>query len=227
MKLSKIDKVILESYKNLIYGLGDYLGEESEVVLHSLENYDTSVIAIVGKLTNRKEGAPITDLALKMLQKIESSPSSPAYLTYFTKSKNGNKMKSSTIAIHGENNRIIGLVCINLNLECTLDSFLREFIYKVDSYSVEQKKINNRKEERKENFSSSITEVIDEAVEKYKEIVFSDDSIAYNNKNKEIIKRLYDEGIFNIKEAVIKVSENLMISKNTVYLHLRNLKKNK
>ena len=31
-------------------------------------------------------------------------------------------------------------------------------------------------------------------------------------------------GIFNIKDAVVYVSASLGISKNTVYLHLRNLK---
>ena len=45
------------------------------------------------------------------------------------------------------------------------------------------------------------------------------------NKNKEIIIRLEEKGIFNIKDAVVKVAKQLEISKNTVYMHLRNLKK--
>ena len=38
-------------------------------------------------------------------------------------------MKSSTIAIYGENKRIIGLLCINYNLECKLDDFIKNFSY--------------------------------------------------------------------------------------------------
>ena len=42
------------------------------------------------------------------------------------------------------------------------------------------------------------------------------------NKNKEIICLLHQKGIFNIKDSVVKISELLNISKNTVYLHIRN-----
>ena len=34
---------------------------------------------------------------------------------------------------------------------------------------------------------------------------------------------LHDKGIFQVKEAVVQVAHALDISKNTVYLHLRNL----
>ena len=60
MVLSEIDKLILNSYKTIVYGLADYLGPESEVVLHSLENYESSAIIIAGENTKRKVGAPIT-----------------------------------------------------------------------------------------------------------------------------------------------------------------------
>ena len=43
------------------------------------------------------------------------------------------------------------------------------------------------------------------------------------NRNKEIIAILYQKDIFNLKNAVPKVAERLGLSKNTVYLHLRNL----
>ena len=52
-----------------------------------------------------------------------------------------------------------------------------------------------------------------------------DSAISSINKNKEIIFRLYQQGIFNLKDAVITIAEALGISKNTVYLHLRNLEK--
>jgi len=54
--------------------------------------------------------------------------------------------------------------------------------------------------------------------------VLNDFSVSPQNKNKEIIIQLYQRGIFNIKDAVLKVASLLGISKNTVYLHIRNLK---
>ena len=74
--LSPTDKVILESYKILMDGLSAYLGEGYEIILHSLEDLDHSVIKIInGHYTERCEGAPITDLALTMLCLLYTSPS--------------------------------------------------------------------------------------------------------------------------------------------------------
>ena len=68
MKLTKSDKLILESYKTMIEGLAKYLPNSYELVLHSLENLEESVIAIYnGEHTGRKVGAPITDLALNLV----------------------------------------------------------------------------------------------------------------------------------------------------------------
>ena len=55
--LSPTDKVILESYKILVDGLSAYLGEGYEIILHSLEDLDHSVIKIInGHYTERCGG---------------------------------------------------------------------------------------------------------------------------------------------------------------------------
>ncbi len=72
MKLTEIDRMILQSYDTVLDGLAQYLGDGCEIVLHSLENLDKSVIKIVnGHHTGRKVGAPITHLALEMLDEIK------------------------------------------------------------------------------------------------------------------------------------------------------------
>ena len=43
-------------------------------------------------------------------------------------------------------------------------------------------------------------------------------------RNKEIVTRLFDMGIFEIKEAAQLVARMLGISRHTVYLHIRNHK---
>ena len=67
--LTPAERLILNSYRDLVCGLEDYLGIGYEIVLHSLESMEHSVIAIAnGHYTNRHEGSPITDLALDMLR---------------------------------------------------------------------------------------------------------------------------------------------------------------
>ena len=124
VKLTKTDRVILESYIPVVQDLAVYLGSSYEIVLHSLEDYDHSVIAIVnGAHTGRTVGAPITDLALDMLDVLSQGKPSTAY---FSTNKKGEPLKSTTIAIRGEHDRIVGLLCINLYLNTPLSEILAD-----------------------------------------------------------------------------------------------------
>ena len=71
MKYSKTDRLILDSYAAMIEGLSTYLGSVYEISLHSLEDYNHSVVKIMnGYHSGRSAGAPLTDLALNMLKRI-------------------------------------------------------------------------------------------------------------------------------------------------------------
>ena len=99
VKLTDVDRAILESYKGLCDGLADYLGEGYEFVLHSLEDFDKSVIKIInGGYTGRKEGSPITDLALRMLEKTKEEEHK-GHISYNSKNKKGEPLHSCTITI--------------------------------------------------------------------------------------------------------------------------------
>ena len=78
-------------------------------------------------------------------------------------------------------------------------------------------------ENRKENFSTSSVELLEDMAERIRREVMEDKEIASANRNKEIIQRLYKKGVYNMKDAVGRTAEILGISKNTVYMHLRNL----
>ena len=111
--LTQNERMILQSYIPVVQGLGQYLGEGYEVILHNLESLEHSVMQIVnGHHSGRKIGAPITDLALGMLSQIENSKDHSA-ISYFNRRQDGVILKSTTIPIPGEGNRIIGMICIN------------------------------------------------------------------------------------------------------------------
>lgn len=217
MRLSETDKKILESYYSMIDGLAEYLGNSCEIVLHSLENLNKSVIKIVnGEHTGRQVGAPITNLALEMLNKIKENKNETS-IAYFTKNNKGEPLKSTTIAIRGEKDRIIGLLCINYYLNTPFINFLSTFTYTERVESVAPKEI----------FSENRNDLIDEAIAHAKQSVFMDNTILPSLKNKKIVQILFDQGIFNMKNSVDYVAKRLDISKNTVYLHIRNIEKEK
>lgn len=213
IELTMVEKMILKSYFNVIDGLAEYLGPCYEIVLHSMENFDHSVVHIVnGEHTGRKVGSPITDKALQMLEAFEHE--NKREITYFSTNKKGEPLKSTTIAINGENGRIIGLICMNFYMNSPLSKIISAFSTN-DLYSVQI--------EPNEHFAEDIDDLITSSLNSVKTSVENDDNIMPANKNKVIIQTLYDRGIFNIKDAVVKVADLMGISKNTVYMHLRNL----
>ena len=209
VSLSDEDRMILESYKTLAEGLSDYLGSSYEIVLHSLEDLNRSVIKILnGYHTGRREGAPITDLALEMLSRIRETGDTP-YISYFTKNKKDEPLKSSTIAIKGREGRVIGLLCMNCYLNTPLADILSAFTPPASAGM-------------SETFSDTSGDMIENTVVQVREQVMSDPGIAASAKNRAIVTALYEKGIFNLKDAVVRTANLLNISKNTVYLHLRN-----
>ena len=201
LKLTSLDKKILHSYCQTLDGLSNYLGNGYEIVLHSLEDYEHSAIKVInGYHTGRTEGAPITDLALKMLEQIRRNEENDHGVIYFSTNVKGEPLKSTTIPVKGEKDRIIGLLCINFYMNTTMADFFCNFAVPIPSDS--------------DGLTVSV-----------RQEVLMDSAISSTNKNKEIIFRLYQQGIFNLKDAVVTIAEALGISKNTVYLHLRNLEK--
>lgn len=209
--LTEKEKLILSSYKVLVDGLADYLGNGYEIILHSLEDMEKSVIKIVnGHYTGRTEGSPITNFALSMLETLKKNNDKKA-LSYFNRDKNGVMMKSTTIPITGEGDRIIGLLCINFYTNLPLSEVLAKFMPNDSNLHIA------------ESFSDNIDDVIISALEEARTKVLSNPNISTSNRNKEIISLLSEKGIFNLKDSVVKVASFMGISKNTVYLHLRNI----
>ena len=212
--LTAVDKKILQSYQNLVRGLEDYLGEGYEIVLHSLESMEHSVIAIAnGHHTGRHEGSPITDLALHMLHTIEREKNAKGYISYFGKNRKGEPLRSSTIVIYGENQRAIGLLCFNFYLNTPLYQIVTGLL---DDTHPTQPMLT-------ETFVDNAEDLLHRVVEQVKLEVEADNHILPSLKNKEIIRRCHAQGIFQIKNAVSSVAKLLNISKNTVYLHLKSL----
>lgn len=216
MKLTKTDRQILASYASMIEWLSTYLGSVYEISLHSLEDYDHSVVKIMnGYHSGRTAGAPLTDLALNMLKRIKDQGISSCqdFTLYTAINALGESMKSSTIPILGQNDRVIGVLCINLYLDSPLSEILESISGPRDTHT------------EQENFANDMTDTLTASINDARTQVMSNNNIAAVNKNKELIRILYEKGFFCMKNSVPKVAAALGISKNTVYLHLRNIEK--
>ena len=106
------------------------------------------------------------------------------------------------------------MLCINFYM----DSPLYAFIDSISPDASQKENIIN------ETLAENVDELIFEKLTAARDRVFADRNIQAVNRNREIIFSLYSDGIFNMKDSVVKVASLLGISKNTVYMHIRNLK---
>jgi len=206
---------ILKSYEAVVDGLAMLIGGHCEIVLHSLQDLKCSAIRIAnGEHTGRKIGSPITDLALRMLHDMTGADSSVSKC-YFTRAKSGVLMKSVTIAIRNRDHRVIGLLCINMNLDVPFSQVISTFM---------PPETQDNEVPSSVNFASSVEDLVMQTLEFTIEEVNVDRNVSNNAKNRQIVLNLYEKGIFDIKDAINQVADRLNISKHTVYLYIRQFK---
>ncbi|MGF1724333.1 helix-turn-helix transcriptional regulator [Photobacterium nomapromontoriensis] len=213
-KFTDKDKEILTSYFRLADTIADFIGPHSEVVIHSFENFEKSVVKIVnGHHTGRTLESPITDLGLRMLSAFEKT-GEVTPKSYFTQSKDGSLLKSTTCILAGEEGKPIGMFCINMNLSFPFPEIIKTLMPEVGHANIGMS----------ENFSACATDVIDQAVNHAITDIENDASINLKGKNKAITKLLFENGIFELKEATAIVSERLGITRHAIYKYLREFK---
>lgn len=122
-------------------------------------------------------------------------------------------MKSVTIAIRNRDQRVIGLLCINMNLDVPFSQIIQTFM------PPETQEVPSSV-----NFASSVDDLVAQTLEFTIEEVNADRNVSNNAKNRQVVLNLYEKGIFDIKDAINQVAERLNISKHTVYLYIRQFK---
>ncbi|USG68229.1 PAS domain-containing protein [Brevibacillus ruminantium] len=199
---------ILASYLPVVEGLARTFGEHCEVALHDMTNPEASIVRIYnGHISGREAGGPVTNLGLKLLRQGEQGHD--FILNYKHEGIKDKVIKSSTIFIRDEENKVIGCLCINLDVTHLMmaEATLRQLA------SFEQEP-HDKTEER---FAPSITELMDQIIEECIRKVGK--PIPFMQKEEKIafIGMLDEMGLFLIKGAVQHVADLLDVSKYTIY----------
>jgi predicted transcriptional regulator YheO len=205
------DKSILETIKPIVDGIAMLLGENCEVLLHSFESLDRSIVHIRnGHITGRGEGAPITDLGMKILR---DSARAEKDVTgcYYSKTVDGKFLRSMTITIRNEFKKPIGMMCINMNMSAPLIDVLNVF------NGVGKQKGG----ETPENFVTNLEDLIKTTLRETITSISSHTNIPNHEKNKRIVYELTKKGIFEIRGAIDIVARELSLSRYTIYNYIR------
>ncbi|MGL4605870.1 MAG: helix-turn-helix transcriptional regulator [Eubacteriaceae bacterium] len=210
----------LEPYINLVNFLADFLGENTEVVLHDLTDWHRSVVAIRnGHISGREVGAPITDLSLNILRS-EVYKEVPFLVNYHGVSRKGDTIRSATFFIKDDNEDLVGMLCINS--DCQELMMVRNILNKMIN-------IPEASEEPTvmvaENFNIDVKELVDNNISRIS--VDLGDRLHKLSKDEkvELVEKLQAMGTFMVKGTVWYLAESMGVSVPTVYRYISLVKK--
>lgn len=106
-------ELLIAQLKQVAEGLGAMFGPFCEVVLHDLTHPDHAILAIHNNLSQRKVGAPATELGLARI----ADPNYPQVIANYANTfADGRQVKSTSIGIKDSSGKYIAALCLNLDL---------------------------------------------------------------------------------------------------------------
>lgn len=201
---------ILKSYIPVVEGISKTFGRNCEVVLHDFSKMQSSIVAIEnGHVTGRSVGSPMTEVGLQAVRKGNIKDN---IINYTGKSLEGRVLKSSTMFIKDENDKVLGCLCINFDLsELVVAKKVIDDITKTEVSETEKSS-----DESGNRVNDVLIDIVKNTLEEMGK------PVAYMGKEEKvnIVKKLDNQGAFLIKGAIDYVAKVLCVSRYTIYNYL-------
>lgn len=213
----------LETYIPFVNFVADIIGPHCEVLLHDVIDVQNSVIAIRnGYISGRQLGCPLTDFGLEMLES-KAYLKQNAIVNYLSRTSGGEKLRSSTYFIKDEENRLIGMLCVNILISPD-NQVVKDLTDKlINALFTNHAAANTPVQENEkvvESLHSSIENVVESAISKIMDVYDIPVERMSVEEKTAIVQKLNANGIFKIKGAITKVASTLQTSESTVYRYL-------
>lgn len=195
------------------------LGSCFEGVLHDLSDPERSLVYIVGNVTGRSVGAPVTDLVLRALRTYGDA--APDLVGYETRTRDGRRLKSSTVFLRDpDSGKIVGCLCLNVDL--TRFDLAAATLQELASTSSPDAVLfaEGQPGEKVETFAGTVEEVLAQLVEQALARVGKPVPMMDREDKLRVVQQLDRRGAFLIRGAVEYVASMLGVSKYTVYSYL-------
>lgn len=226
-----------ELFIKLTRFLGQVLGKSYEVVFHIISKKGSYIAAIENShISGRTIDSPLTAFASKLLQ--EKAYLKKDFLCHYKAQTKENKLLNGSTFFIKKGEKLVGILCINHDtseiqsaihkiIEIENLSGFGEITASLMSDSSESNSFGESPQPQNaqisiENLSHNIEDILAQSIDlNYLKSGFT---LSATQKN-DIIKNLYQKGIFNIKGSLYIVAKLLKISEPSVYRYLNKLKK--
>ncbi len=208
------NELIFQTLRQLAEGIVSTFPRNFEVVVHDLSQPQKSIKYIVGDVTKRQAGGPVTDLVVKALH--QEGRNIRDRHNYKTTTSDGRTLKSTTVFIRNEEGEVVAAFCINFDMTDYLNA-----AHALEMFTSTACAFNGS--ERVETFASSIAETIEALFEQAVAKVGKQSASMSMEEKIELVKELEANGVFQIKSAVDQVALLMGVSKYTVYNYLKKI----
>lgn len=197
-------------WENLAKGIAGHFGENCEVVIHDLSlDAEHSIVYIEnGHVTGRKVGDGSSRVVLEALAKKPEELHDR--VSYLMQTENGRILKSTTIYIRDNDNKVTGILGINYDITnlMMMDYTLQGMIKTRDE------------KEAPERINKGVNGLLEELIEQSVKVVGK--PVAQMNREDKIraVQFLHDAGAFLITRSGDKISKFFGISKYTLYNYI-------
>jgi predicted transcriptional regulator YheO len=203
---------ILKNMIPLVEGIANTFGKNCEVVLHDVRNPDNSIVTIAnGHVTNRVVGGPMSEYGLADLRKGSFDQNR---VNYLKKTKDGRILKSTSMYIKDEQDKLIGFLCINLDISefTVMRNIINEFTFINDEMNFVSAEGNGTED--------TINDVLARIVDKVLESMGKPVAFLSKEEKVHIVQLLEGQGVFLVKGAIDYVAKVLCVSRYTIYNYL-------
>lgn len=210
MQLETERERILDFLKRMADGMSVMFGSNCEVIIHDMENIESSVLYITNKhVTQRNEGERLNVLGTKELDSLYKGTD---LVNHQGTAKNSHLLKTSTFHIEGEGYRF----ALGINYDYTNMLLVQGTI---NDFINVGKNINEAVEEDV-NSEIRLSTLFEQAIE------YIGKPLPFMKKSDrvEMIRFLNDKGAFSIHKGIPIIADRMGISRYTIYNYLREIK---
>jgi len=201
----------LSFFSQIAHGIAKQFGDNCEVILHDLSNekFESSIVLVEnGHVTNRKVGDGPSHVVLEALHGDHRKLND--HLGYLTKTSDGKILKSSTMYIRDDEDKIIGIFAINYDITGLLmiDNALKPLIS------------SQNEEKEPDRITHNVNDLLDDLIEQSVALVGKPVPLMTKDDKVKAIQFLNDTGAFLITKSGDKISRHFGISKYTLYSYI-------
>ncbi len=207
---------VLETYIPIAKLISKTFGSHCEVIIHDFSNPQNSVVHTENNtVTNREVGESFTEYFVTEVL-LSRKFNHDCSANYMMDGKDGKKIKSSTALIRDTGGKVIGALCVNIDLS-RLNGVVDELssLLGLPDYTAQTPEDSEP--------ITTIREIVNDIIDR----TIDDQDVDSMSREQKIslIRFMNDKELFSIKGALEKVAERMNISKVTVYSYLDEIKK--